>query len=186
MTHRAEPTAPNGGRAREKPDSQNLQGNILLRADFPSYPVHCTLIWQLLTPVGVTAAPQSPCAAAALQPGTSGKKEALGRCWHMATYHPCSQRVRSRTGGRRAQGGRNVAEGKLEVQCKPQHSQQPSPLGFRNHFKPDPEKCSAAFPSHSAAKSLWLSTSPQRVLQTYHLQDTTNWSIKINLFLRKI
>lgn len=60
VTHRAEPTAPNGGTAREKPHSQNLQGKILLRADFPSYPVHCTLIWQLLTPVGVTAAPQKP------------------------------------------------------------------------------------------------------------------------------
>lgn len=85
MTHRAEPTTPNRGQSQGETRHSKFTGKrSYFRADFLFYPVHCTLIWQLLPFVGVAAAPQkpvyssSPAAWDIRQKGSAGKVLAHG------------------------------------------------------------------------------------------------------------
>lgn len=85
MTHRAEPTTPNRGQSQGETRHSKFTGKrSYFRADFPSYPVHRTLICQFLPFVGVAAAPQkpmyssSPAAWDIRQKGSAGKVLAHG------------------------------------------------------------------------------------------------------------
>lgn len=138
VTHWAEPTTPNRGAEPGRNQRAKIyRENILLRADFLSYPVHCTLTWQLLAPTGVAAAPQkpqcssSPAAWDIREKGSSGKVLAHGHIPSMLSA--CQE-----SSGRQ--------EGGSTVQTTTQPAAQP--LAFRNHFKPDPAMRSAALPSH--------------------------------------
>lgn len=121
---------------------------ILLQSRFPllSSALHTYLSVSTICKGGCSP----PKARVQQQPCSLGH-QAKRKCWEGAGTWPHTIHALNMSGagwgGRRAQGGRNVAEGTLEVQSKPQHSQQPSPLGFRNHFKPDPAKFSATFTS---------------------------------------
>lgn len=145
VTHWAEPTTPNRGAEPGRNQRAKIyRENILLRADFLSYPVHCTLIWPLLALTGVAAAPQKPqCSSSPAvwdtrQKGSSGKVLAHGHTPSMLSA--CQEQDRG------AQGGRKVAEHTAStVQTTTQPAAQP--LAFRSRFKADPATCSAALPS---------------------------------------
>lgn len=124
VTHWAEPTTPNRGAEPGRNQRAKIyRENILLRADFLSYPVHCTFIWPLLALTGVAAAPQKPqCSSSPAvwdtrQKGSSGKVLAHGHTPSMLSA--CQEQT-----GELREAGRWLST--LQVQCKPQHSQQPN------------------------------------------------------------
>lgn len=178
------------GRAREKPDSRQSRFtekgekvNLLLSicSLLPS-----ALTWQFLALVGVTAVPQkpmcsrSPAALDIRQKGSAGKVLARG---HIPYELPTCQEQDGGAGDL----GEAVTWLKAHWRYGINHNTNSNSVLFCDSVTTSsPILQSAKQLSPLVAQFLWLSTSPQRVLQTYHLQDTTNWSIKINLFLRKV
>lgn len=114
VTHRAEPTAPNRGTAREKPASQNLQGKILLGADVPSYPVHCTYLATPNTCRGDCSPPKAPMEQ---QPCSLGH-EAQRKHWEGAGTWPHPIHALNVSGAGRGAGELREAGMWLRAHCK--------------------------------------------------------------------